>query len=127
MLHPGAVAARGLDPELDDRGALGHRLVAEDDHELGVADRRERQPEGVEGLARLFRQDGGVGAEPLAQEPAERVGLLDRLGARERGDDPPPGPCEHPLGLVQRVVPGEDVETAAADAPERVGDAIASL
>ena len=55
--------------------------------------------------ARLLRQHGGVRAEPGAHEPAERVGLLDRLGAGERGHDPAVGRAQQPLGLVERVVP----------------------
>ena len=52
-----------------------------------VGERRERQPERVERVGGRLGQHGGVGAEPAAQEPGERVGLLERLGAGERGDD----------------------------------------
>ncbi|TML82391.1 MAG: hypothetical protein E6G08_21820, partial [Actinobacteria bacterium] len=84
MLDLGALAAGGAEPEVDDRRALGDRLVAEDHHDLSVANRRKRQPERVERGTRLLGEHGRVRGEPFAQQPAERVGLLDGLGAGER-------------------------------------------
>ena len=84
----GSVSACLLDPQLDDRGAVGDALLADHDDELRVRDRGERGTKGVERRGGCLWQNGGVGAEPGAEEPAERVGLLDRLGARERGHDP---------------------------------------
>src|SRR5439155_24930194 len=109
-----ALPARGLDPELDDRRALSDRLVAEDDDELGVADRREREPERVEGGARLLGQHAGVRAETGPHEPSERVRLLDRLPAGERGHDPSLRLHQRLCGLAERFVPREHVEAAAA-------------
>ena len=79
---PGAVAPRRLDPEVDDRRALDDRHVAEHDDDVGVADRGERQPVGVERAGDLLRQHRLVRVEPDAQQLAERVRLLDRLRAR---------------------------------------------
>ena len=63
-----AGAARGLDPEVDDRRALDDRLVAEDDDDGRVADRRERRAEGVEPVRDVLGQHGRVRAEARAQE-----------------------------------------------------------
>ena len=70
-------------------------------------DRRERRPEGVERVRGRLGQHGRVRAEPLAQQLAERVRLLDRLRAGERGDDPALRAAQQRLGAVERVVPGE--------------------
>ena len=43
-----AAPPRLLDPEVDDRRALGDRVVSDDDHELRLADAGERKPEGIE-------------------------------------------------------------------------------
>ena len=110
----GAGAAGGPQPEVDDRRALDDGLVAEHDHELGVADRRERQAEGVERAARRSGRTAVCAPRPRAQELAERVGLLDGLRARERGHDPSSRLAQQPLGLVERVVPGELLEARAA-------------
>src|SRR5207253_842036 len=54
VLDPRAVTAGRPQPEVDDRRPLGDRLVAEDHDQLGVADRRERQAEAIQGGARLL-------------------------------------------------------------------------
>src|SRR5439155_16760254 len=55
---------------------------------------------------------------------SERVGRPHGLRAGERGYDPALGAAQQLLGLVERVVPGEHVEAAAADASQRVGDPV---
>ena len=80
--HSGASPASFLDPELDDRSVFDDRCVSEHRHDIGVADRGKRDAEGVERIRHLFREESGVCAEPSAQELAECVRLLDRLGAR---------------------------------------------
>ena len=121
---PGAVAAGRLDPEVDDRRALDHRHVAEHDDDVGVADRREWEPVGVERAGDLLRQHRLVGVEPDAQQLAERVRLLDRLGAREHRDDPPARLAQQPLGLVERLLPRHGLETAQADALQRLAEPV---
>ena len=59
----GAVAARRLEPEVDDRRAVGDVVVTDDDDDLGLRERRERQPERVERVGGRLRQHGGVRAE----------------------------------------------------------------
>ena len=118
-----ALAPRRLDPEVDDRRPLGDGHVAEDDDHLCVADRRQRQPVRVERVGDLFREDRLVPAEP-AQELRERVRLLDRLRAGEGGDDAAAGGAQEPLRLVDRVVPRDGLEAAAADALDRVDDPV---
>ena len=56
-----------------------------------------------------------MGVEPLAKELGERVGLLDGLGARQRGDDPacPPSGASAPP-RPERAVPGELLVPARA-------------
>ncbi len=53
----GAVPTRGPDPEIHDRRALDHGLVAEDDHDLGGPDRGQGRAERVECRVDLFGQD----------------------------------------------------------------------
>ena len=72
-------------------------------------------------------QHGRVRAEALAQQLAERVRLLDRLGAGERGHDPALRAAQQRLGAVERVVPGELAEAAAPHALERVDDPVAGV
>ncbi len=115
----GAVAPRGLDPQVDDRRALDHRHVAEHDDDVGVANRGERQPVGVERAGDLLRQHRLVRVEPDAQQLPERVRLLDRLGAREHRDDAPARLAQQPLGLVDRLLPRNLLETAPAQALQR--------
>ena len=57
-----------------------------------------------------------MGAEPDAQQLAERIRLLDRLRAREHRDDPPARLAQQPLGLVERLLPRHGLETAHAHA-----------
>ena len=121
----GARTARGLDPEVDDRGPLDDGIVAEDHDQLGVPDRGQREPERVERGADVLGHDRAVGAEAPAQELAQRVRLLHRLGAGERGDDARPGCTKHLLGLVERVVPRERLVAANSDLAARVDDAVA--
>src|SRR5439155_8610814 len=52
-------------------------------------------------------------------EPRERVGDLDGLGAGEREHDTVAGCAGEPLDLVERVVPRNLAEAVAARAPER--------
>ena len=113
----------GLEPEVDDGRAVGDVVVADDDDDLGLGERRERQPERVERVGGRLGQHRGVRAEPAAQEPGERVGLLERLGAGERGDDAGAGAAEQLLGAVERGVPGDRLEPELP-ARERLGDAV---
>ena len=64
-------------------------------------------------------------AETLAHELRERVRLLDRLGAGQRDDDATVRRAQQPLGLVERVVPGDRLEPAAPHALDRIDDAVA--
>ena len=122
-----AGAACGLEPELDDGRALDDRLVADDGDRLRGAERRERRAEGVEPVGDLLRQDGGVRAEPLAEQLREPVGLLDRLAARERGHGRGAALAEQRLGAVERVVPRERLELPRAGLLERLDDAVARV
>src|SRR6266576_801900 len=69
---PGAVAAGRFDPEIHDRRTLDHRDVAEHDDDVGVADRGEREPVGVERAGDLLRQRRLMGLEPYPEQLAER-------------------------------------------------------
>ena len=60
----GSAAPRLLDPEVDDRRALDDRVVADDDDELRVRDRGEREPERVERVRGRLREDRRVRADP---------------------------------------------------------------
>ena len=103
---------------LDDRCISQHR------HDVRVADRGQRDAEGVERIRHLFWEESGVRAEPAAQELAERVRLLDRLGAREGGDDASVRLAEQPFGLVQRALPGDLLEAAPPYAHDRIAHAV---
>jgi hypothetical protein len=121
----GARTPRRAHPEIDDRCALGERLVLEDHDHVGVPDRGERPPEAVERPRVLDLGDqGGMRAEPLAQQLRERVRLLHGLGAGKRGDDVRAGRTEQALGLVERVVPRHRREHLRPTAEQRVGEAI---
>jgi hypothetical protein len=123
----GAVAARLTDPEIDDRSAVGNLLVTDHDDDLGVPDRRQRRPEGVEPVRNSFGHDRGMRAEALTQELAERVCLLDGLRAGERGHDAALGAAQQLLGAVERVGPGELHETPPLDAFEGIDDSVAGI
>ncbi len=104
----GAVAARLLEPEVDDGRAVDDRVVADDHDDLGLADRRERRAERVErGRGRLV-EHRRVRAEAAPHEHAEPVGDLGRLRPGERGDDaarrrraaaPPRGRARRPSSI----------------------------
>ena len=126
-LHPGAVTARLLEPELDDRGPVGDVVVAQHDDDLRPGDGRKRRTERVEGERGRLGQHGGVRAQPHAQELRERVRLLDRLGAGERSDDPPLGSAQQRLDPVERVVPRELAEAAQPRPLERVDDPVVGV
>ncbi len=64
--------------------------------------------------------------EPHAEEPREAVGLFDRLGARERGDDRAARGAEHALGLVEGVLPGETLE-GGSRLPQWIPDPVACM
>src|SRR5581483_6546230 len=121
---PGAVAACGPDPEIDDRRALDDRHVAEDYDGVGVADRGERQPVAVESAGDLLRQHRLVRAEAAAQQLPERVRLLDRLRAGECGDDAAARRAQQPLGLVHRRLPRDLLQAAARNALQRLREAV---
>ena len=80
----GAVPPRGLQPQVDDGRALGDLVVADDDDELGLRERRERQPERVRAhprsppaarrRARRSRRAGAVRARtPARSSPCRRA------------------------------------------------------
>ena len=71
-------------------------------------------------------QHGRVRAEALAQQLAERVRLLDRLGAGERRHDPSLRAAQQRLGSIERVVPrqlAEALRRSRARAGRRSGRA----
>ena len=103
---------------------LDDRRIPQHGHDVGVADRGERDAEGVQCIRNLFREEGGVRTEAAAEELAERVRLLDGLRARERGDDAAVGLAEQPFCLAERTVPGDLFEAAAPYAEDRVVDAV---
>ncbi len=55
-----------------------------------------------------------MGVEALPQELREPVGLLDGLPARERGDGGGAAVAQQALGLVERLIPRDRLEVAAA-------------
>ena len=122
----GAVPCGGFEPELDDRGAVSHRVVADDDDDLGLGDRRQWQTERVERDRGRLGQHGRVGSEAAAEEPREPVRLLERLRSRESGDDPALGAAEQRLDAIERVIPSDRLEAEPATG-ERLGDAIGGL
>src|SRR5262249_51294073 len=123
----GARAPRLADPEVDDRSPLDNGVVAEDDDQLRVADRRKRTPECVEALADLFRKHRRVCVQADADELCECVGLLVRLGTGKGYRDPAVGLAEQPIGVVQRLFPGDLLEPAPASAPQRVGNPVVGV
>src|SRR5262249_15208117 len=88
--------------------------------------RGQGEAEGVERGAHVLGHDSDVRIEALAQELAEGVGLLDRLGPGERRDDVRPGSAQHLLGCVERVVPRERLVTPVSDLAARIDDAVAA-
>ena len=123
----GAVAARRLDPEVDDRRALDDRLVAEDDDEL--ARRGSRRAARGRRRARRARRSGRTAA--CAPSPP-RSELRERRRPARRVSEPESavtiaaaGRAQQPLGLVERVAPSETAsKPALAAAHERVGDPV---
>src|SRR5204863_4441812 len=123
----GAGPAGLAQPEVDDRSALDDGDVAENDDELGVADRGQRRPEGVEAVADLFRQHRRVRTEAPTYEPREGIRLLGRLGAGERDGDTSAGLAQQPLRIVECVLPGSLLEPTAADATKRIDDSVVGV
>ena len=115
----GAVPARLLDPEVDDRRSLDHRVVADHDDDLGLGDAAEREAERLECVGRRLREHRRVRVEADSKKAAERVRELGRLAARERGDDRAARLSEHRLRLVERLVPRDLLEPLATAAERR--------
>ena len=67
-----ATAARFLDPEIDDRRALDDGVVADDDDELRLGDRGQRQAERFEDIRRRLGEDGRVSRLPRAGDARAR-------------------------------------------------------
>jgi hypothetical protein len=117
--------AGSFEPEVDDWRSLDDGVVAEDDDQLCVADRRERQAERVERGADVLGHDRAVSLQALSEEFRQGVGLLDGLGAGQRGDDVLACRPEHGLGLSKRVIPGQGLVPAATREPAGVDDPVA--
>ena len=103
--HLGALAPRGLQPEVDDRSPLDDRVVADDEADLRVPDRGERCPEPVEHRIEVVgdqRHRGG--AEALPDEACERGRVLDGLAAGEGDDDGARRLAKPPLSFVERLL-----------------------
>ena len=112
--HLGACPAGGPEPEVDDRSALDDGVVPDDEAHLGLADRRERCPERIEGRVEIVRHQRRVGLEAPAHETRHHVGLLERLGAREGDDDRAPRRTQALLGDVERALEGDRRQSLGA-------------
>src|SRR3954468_5704141 len=60
-------------------------------------------------------EDRRPAPKSFPDEPGDRRGLLDRLAAGEGDDDPPAGLLQAPLRLVDGLVPGDGLESAASN------------
>ena len=104
-MNLGSVAAGLLDPEVDDGSALDDRVVADDEDDLRLPDGAQRKPERLECVRGRLGKHRRVRVESAAQQAAERVSELGRLGAREGGDDRAARLEQHRLELLEGVVP----------------------
>jgi hypothetical protein len=74
-----ARAAGGAEPEIDERRPLDHRVVADDEADVGALDGGERRPKSAECRMTAVGQDRGMRAEAVLHEPRDRRRLLDGL------------------------------------------------
>src|SRR5262249_60762978 len=86
--------------------------------------RAERAERRAAGLDRLLRQDGILCMQALAHQPAERVGLLERLAAGERRDGRLRPFAQDALDLVESLLPAQPLEAARAGLAERGRDPV---
>ena len=106
----GARAAGGAEPEVEDRRAFDDRLVAEDEADIRVANRRDRRAEAIEGGMESVREQ--CDPPPSPSFASRAIGSRSprfRLPRRRR----PPGrrPPEAALGLVQSLLPARPART----------------
>ena len=91
----------------------------------GARRAQRRAARGAVRVRRLLGQHRAVRAQPLAEQLGERVRLLDRLAARERGDGRRAAGAQELLGPVERVVPRQLLEPPRAGLAERGRDPVA--
>jgi hypothetical protein len=122
--HLGAATACRAKPEIEHGRPLDHGLVAEDEADVRIADRRNRSAKPVEARVERIRQQRAAAAETLLHEARDRGRLLERLAAREGHDDGAAGFLQAALCFVDGALEGDRLEPPPANAAPWDGDAV---